>query len=65
MLLTRKLKNLKNFYLKVNVYKNQPQINVFFSGTWIRLAVKNMNNIRSQKYGYAIEEKAIESKRFW
>ena len=33
----------------------------------MRLAVKNMNNIRSQNYGYApdvIGEKALESKRF-
>ena len=39
----------------------------FDSRNLIRLAVKNMNNIRSQKYGYAsdaIEEKALESKRF-
>ena len=40
----------------------------FDSRKLIRLAVKNMSNIRSQKYGYApdaIEEKALESKRFW
>ena len=40
----------------------------FDSRKLIRLAVKNMNNIRSQKYGYApdaVEEKALESKRFW
>ena len=28
MLMSRKLENLKNFFLKVNVYINQPQINV-------------------------------------
>ena len=28
MLMSRKLENFKNFFLKVNVYINQPQINV-------------------------------------
>ena len=28
MLMSRKLENLKNFFLKVNGYINQPQINV-------------------------------------
>ena len=39
----------------------------FSSRKLIRLVVENMNNINSQKYGYApnaIEEKAVENKRF-
>lgn len=41
---------------------------MFWFNKLIRLAVKNMNRIRSQKYGYApngIEEKVLESKQFW
>ena len=61
----QKIKEFKKLLFKSKRVQKATSNKRFFSGTWIRLAVKNMNNIRSQKYGYAIEEKPIESKRFW
>ena len=68
MLLSRKLDNLKQFVFKSKCVHKGTSNKRFDSRKLIRLAVKNMSNIRSQKYGYApdaIEEKALESKRFW
>ena len=48
LLLSRKLENLKNFFLKVNVYIKATFNKRFDSRKLVRLAVKNMNNIRSQ-----------------
>ena len=48
LLLSRKLENLKNFFLKVNVYIKATSNKRFDSRKLVRLAVKNMNNIRSQ-----------------
>ena len=64
----RKLGNFKNLFLRANVYIEQLQINVLIPKVWYVWAVENMNNIRSQKYGYApsaIEEKALEDEIFW
>ena len=48
LLLSRKLENLKNLFLKVNVYIKATSNKHFGSRKLVRLAVKNMNNIRSQ-----------------
>ena len=63
----QKIKEFKKLLFKSKHVHKATSNKHFDSRKLICLAVKNMNNIRSQKYGYrpdAIEEKVLESKRF-
>ena len=63
-----KIREFKKLLFKSKCVHKVTSNKRFDSRKLIHLAVKNMNNIRSQKYGYApdaIEEKVLESKRFW
>ena len=63
-----KIREIKKLLFKSKCVHKVTSNKRFDSRKLIHLAVKNMNNIRSQKYGYApdaIEEKVLESKRFW
>ena len=61
----RKLKNLKNFFFRVNDSIEQHLLNVSIREKLKRLAAENTNSINSLKYSYnpnAINEKAAENK---
>ena len=63
----QKIREFKKLLFKSKCVHKATLNKCFDSRKLICLAVKNANNIRSQKYGYApdpIEEKALESKRF-
>ena len=65
MLQNRKLRNLKNFFFRVNDSIEQHLLNVSIREKLKRLAAENTNSINSLKYGYnpnAINEKAAENK---
>ena len=64
----KKIREFKKHFFKSKRVHKAISNKHFGSKKLIRLAVKNMINIWSQKYGYApdaIEEEALESKRFW
>ena len=63
----QKIREFKKLIFKSKRVHKATSNKRFDSRKLIRLAVKNMNNIRSQKYGQspdAIEEKALESEKF-
>ena len=63
----QKIKEFKKLLFKSKHVHKATSNKRFDSRKLICSAVENMNNIRSQKYGYrpdAIEEKVLESKRF-
>ena len=63
----QKIREFKKLLFKSKRVHKATSNTRFHSRKSMRLAVKNMNNIRSQKYGYAPdarEEKVLESKRF-